>query len=74
MTVGRAAYSLSEPFKVDLGAGLRFLSVLREDGIKAKAVLAGGQSGHPLSEHYDDQIETWLDGEYYTLGIPGQEE
>jgi penicillin amidase len=71
MTVGRAAYSLSEPFKVSRGAGLRFISVLDKEGIKAKAVLAGGQSGHPLSEHYDDQIEAWLEGEYYEVGMPG---
>ena len=72
MTVGRAAYSLSEPFQVSRGAGLRFLSVLEEDAIKAKAVIAGGQSGHPWSEHYDDQIEAWLEGEYHRLREPGE--
>jgi len=24
--------------------------------------LAGGQSGHPLSEHFDDQWQAWHDG------------
>jgi penicillin amidase len=27
-------------------------------------VLSSGQSGHPFSKHYDDQIPLWLKGEY----------
>lgn len=29
--------------------------------------LIPGQSGHPASPHYDDQIETWFAGEYHPL-------
>jgi penicillin amidase len=30
-------------------------------------VLAGGQSGNPLSPHYDDQFALWQRGEALTL-------
>jgi penicillin amidase len=30
-------------------------------------VLAGGQSGNPLSPHYDDMIDLWLHGESVTI-------
>ncbi len=69
-TVGRAAYSLNDPFNVTFAAGLRFIAEMDPAGIRSHAVLAGGQSGHFLSEHYDDQIETWLEGGYFTVGSP----
>lgn len=31
-------------------------------------VLAGGQSGNPLSRHYDDMIPLWLRGDSVTIG------
>ena len=34
---------------------------------KAKTVNCTGQSGHPLSTHYNDQIELWREGEYHTM-------
>ncbi|MBW3657220.1 MAG: penicillin acylase family protein [Actinobacteria bacterium] len=36
------------------------------DWSAARWVLAGGQSGNPVSPHYDDQLERWLAGD----GIP----
>jgi penicillin amidase len=30
-------------------------------------VLAGGQSGNPLSPHYDDQLALWKRGEGLTI-------
>ncbi len=33
---------------------------------RARFCIAGGQSGNPLSPHYDDQIELWLRGQ----GVP----
>ena len=67
MTVGRAAYALADPFKVNSVAGLRFIAVMEKGAVRARAVIAGGQSGHLLSPHYDDQIESWLAGNYYDL-------
>ena len=34
---------------------------------RAQSVLASGQSGHPLSEHYDDQIPVWREGQYHPM-------
>ena len=69
MTVGRARYALDDPFNVIGGAGLRFIADMDEP-ILSNAVIAGGQSGHPFSPHYSDQLETWLDGEYYEVVLP----
>ena len=62
MTVGRAAYSLTDPFKVNSAAGLRFIALMERGALRTWGVVAGGQSGHLLSPHYDDQIESWLEG------------
>ncbi|MEF8823054.1 MAG: penicillin acylase family protein [Desulfohalobiaceae bacterium] len=72
MTVNRAGYSLSDPYEVDHGPGLRFVAVMNASRVSAKGVIAGGQSGHPLSEHYEDQIKSWLEGEYYQLPFSGR--
>jgi acyl-homoserine lactone acylase PvdQ len=65
-TVGRARYLLHDPFNVYAAASLRFIAIM-EPEIKSYAVIAGGQSGHFMSKHYDDQIDTWLKGHYYPL-------
>jgi penicillin amidase len=36
------------------------------DPERSRFVIAGGQSGNPLSPHYDDLFEYWLRGE----GVP----
>jgi penicillin G amidase len=61
-TVGRARYSYREPFKVNSGATVRAIA---EMGAVPKvwSILPGGQSGHPLSRHYNDQYAGWLAGE-----------
>lgn len=38
-----------------------------EDAIKAYGVYPGGQSGNPGSRFYDNFIDRWAAGEYYTL-------
>lgn len=69
MTTGRARYALDDPFNVIGGAGLRYIAEMG-DTVNIRAVIAGGQSGHPLSPHYSDQLETWLAGEYYNTELP----
>ncbi len=34
---------------------------------RAQSILAGGQSGHPLSRLYDDQIIMWREGVYHAM-------
>ena len=40
------------------------LAILRGE---AETVLAGGQSGHPLSRLYDDQVMMWREGVYHLM-------
>jgi len=35
--------------------------------IEARAVIAGGQSGHPRHPHSADQLPAWLEGTFYPL-------
>ncbi len=49
------------------GANYRLISDLGEDGMWA--VESQGQSGHPGSRHYCDQLEEWLAGRYHFLGF-----
>jgi penicillin amidase len=48
------------------GAGFRGVYDLA-DLSRSRFVIATGQSGHPLSPHFDDLIEIWRDGGYVTL-------
>ncbi len=55
------------PYEHFDGAGLRVIYDLA-DLDNSRFVIATGQSGNPLSAHYDDLLETWRDGKYLTIG------
>jgi penicillin amidase len=38
-----------------------------DDQVKAQGVFPGGQSGNPGSHWYDNMVDTWAKGEYYSL-------
>ncbi len=62
MTPANMSYDPGDPFPVILSAPWRFVVDM---GNKAGYdVLGPGVSGHPLSHHYDDQVEMWLNMEY----------
>ena len=48
------------------GAGLRLVADLA-DPDRTLAVIATGQSGHPLSRHWGDLLASWRDGVMVTL-------
>ena len=50
-----------------MGANYRLISDLGEDGMWA--VESQGQSGHPGSGHYCDQLAEWLAGRYHFLAF-----
>jgi penicillin amidase len=54
------------------GAGLRAVFDLA-DLDRSRFIIAGGQSGNPLSAHYHDFIERWRDGHYVELRGEGVE-
>lgn len=59
--LGRARYRYGGDFEARGGASVRTVVALTEPP-RAAAVIAGGQSGHFLSPHYDDQFPAWLAG------------
>jgi len=45
--------------------GNSFVAVVEfGDKVKAKSLLAGGESGHPDSPHFDDQAQRYVDGQF----------
>lgn len=66
MTVNNAQYDWKDPFNVVLGPSIRRIVDL-SDLRSTKSVIPGGQSGIPMSSHFDDQIDLWLNGKYKTL-------
>ena len=48
-----------------IGASVRMIA--SPGGDPAEAVLPGGNSGSPASEHYEDQLRRWADGEYRAM-------
>ncbi len=63
VTVGAASYPLANPYQVTSAGPWRY-GVDLADMNHGMDILFGGSSGHPFSEHYDDQIQKWLHGEY----------
>lgn len=72
-TVGRAGYRYDRPGRVNHAATVRIVGELRPEGPCMRSVLPGGQSGHPLSPHYDDRTSAWLAGRLSAVPGPGCE-
>ncbi|MEX2403707.1 MAG: penicillin acylase family protein [Balneolales bacterium] len=66
MTISKGQYSWEKPFEMTLGASQRRI-VDFSDLQKSFSIISTGQSGNPLSKHYDDQLQLWLDGQYRTF-------
>ena len=65
-TVGRARYNYNRPYTATGGATAR-LVVSMQQPMQAATISPGGQSGHFMSVHYDDQTPLWLTGELNPL-------
>jgi penicillin amidase len=66
MSVNNGQYRWDNPFEMILGPSIRRISDL-SDMSKSKSILPTGQSGNPLSNHFGDQTDMWLNGEYRWL-------
>jgi penicillin G amidase len=73
-TVNRATYPGDQAgrFPVVHGPGLRMILDFA-DLDRSRFIIAGGQSGNPLSPHYHDQVERWRDGRFLTIVGDGDE-
>ncbi|MEM8767911.1 MAG: penicillin acylase family protein [Pseudomonadota bacterium] len=59
-TVGRARFRYNRPYTATGGATVRLVLELSQP-MRIGAIMPGGQSGHALSAHYDDQLPVWMD-------------
>ena len=51
------------------GASWRMVVELGHE-VEGRGTYPGGQSGHPLSPHYQDRLESWIEGELQPLRFP----
>ena len=65
---GSTAGSGSAPFANVHGAGYRGVYDFAEPN-DSSFIIATGQSGHPLSRHYDDLGRLWRNGEYLVMSL-----
>ncbi len=66
MSVNNGQYSWEKPYKMVLGASIRRIVDL-SDLSSTQSVIPTGQSASPLSDHFGDQTELWLNGQYRTF-------
>ena len=69
-TVNRGASHINNPerpFKDIHGPGYRAVYDL-EDLRRSRFIIATGQSGNPVSDHYKDLLNDWRDGRYRRMG------
>ena len=68
--LGRAGYRYDKPFTGRSGATVRVIVDMapgNNDAFEVRTIIPGGQHGHPSSPYYDDQIDSWLNGELDAL-------
>ena len=65
-TVFNTEYSFTDPYEVVIGPSMRFVYDLAEKE-EFYAILPTGQSGHFLSDHYNDMTKLWLEGRMIKL-------
>lgn len=58
----------SDPYQAVTGAGYRGVYDLA-DPDSSVFIISTGQSGHPLSRHYDDLADLWRRGEYIGMSL-----
>ncbi len=66
MSINNGQYNWDKPFEMTLGPSVRRI-IDFSDLSKTRSVLPTGQSGNPLSSHFGDQTELWLNSQYRTF-------
>lgn len=67
-TINNSEIDFTKPFESLVGPSMRYIVDL-SDINKRYCVIAGGQSGHPLHKHYDDQLAIWVNHKYREIDI-----
>lgn len=66
-TVAQASVPFTEPLSNPIGIPNLRMAIDVGNWSASRWILAGGQSGNPLSPHYRDQIDGWQRGEGFTI-------
>jgi penicillin amidase len=66
LTINNGHYRYTRPFQHSIGSTLRTIVDFSDPG-HPYYVLLGGNSGHPMSPHYRDQIPLWREGKLCRL-------
>ncbi len=66
-TLHQSSYKPDEPYGGHLVAPSFRMVVDMKDLSKSRSILPPGQSGWLGHSNYDDQVQKWLNGEYYTM-------
>ncbi|MBK9248227.1 MAG: penicillin acylase family protein [Ignavibacteria bacterium] len=66
-TLNCGEYHYFAPHEQIIGASMRMIADMRDSVIYT--VLAGGNSGEPLSAHYTNQLQLWLNGGYIRIPV-----
>lgn len=66
-TLNCGEYHYFAPQEQIIGASMRMIADMRDTVIYT--VLAGGNSGEPLSAHYTNQLQLWLNGGYIRIPV-----
>ncbi len=64
-TVNCGEWRYNEPYNQVIGASMRLLIDMQDTIIQT--IVPGGVSGEPLSAHYSDQLQLWLNGGYIRI-------
>lgn len=67
LNVATAQFDKTEGYRKTFGAGFRFVIDLNQESVTLNFVNAIGQSGHFLSEHYDDMLEAFHQGKLFPI-------
>ena len=71
VTPANMSFPKDEPYEVEVSAPWRWVVDVSES--RGYDVLAIGNSGHPFSPHYDDQLSLWLDMDYKPMPFNPEE-
>lgn len=62
-SINNGEYLWTQPYHMVIGPSIRRIVDL-QDPRRSLSIIPGGQSGNPLSDYYNDQTQSWLNGQY----------
>lgn len=66
-TINSAEWKFERPFRAVLGPSMRLICDMQDSTVQM--ILPGGNSGQPLSAHYANQMQLWLNGGFIDIPV-----